>query len=187
MTKRKIGFRHDAYNGLKKIEANLFDTISELQGVARRVMGPSYQIPDLKAFLNNPFDYLVDEFWKAHLKHLPAHLDRAYTFQNSVQISPVPVDNLRKDFEAGMKALGKYAPTITKAGYKSGLKEGDFDIYLDPAKSEEYDILIAFIDFAKILLERHHPTGPKHLQRFARNLMVMGNGDIVSNPDAFSE
>ena len=183
----KIGNREKTYESLKRIEDVLMQSVKALEDLHDRAMGQP-EVEDYKAFLANPYGYLVSEYWDKYCKHLPEHLDKHHQFKQAVNISQAEIDALHKDYRQATKALGGHAPSVTKGKVSSTLKQSNFDIYLDPKKSDEYEALKAFLDAGKVLKEQFNATGHyTMLQRFAKpgTVVVGGDATVSIHSEAF--
>lgn len=185
-TNKKIGFRDKAYDILQRREAEAMEILNALEGTARRAMGPQYKIANYEAFLKNPFHYLVHEYAKKHLS-LPEHLDPSPQFESQTGISKMSVKNLHDKWKEAVRVMGSHAPVVAVKGVTSGLKKESFNIYLNPEKKDEYEATKAFVESAKILLEKYYAKSPINLQRFAApgSVLVGSDGSIEPNADTF--
>jgi len=184
--KKVIGFQSELYDSMKKAETEAMECVAELESLSKKVMGEDYKVKDYVAFIKDPYRYVVQEFKDKFYSHLPDHLNPELAFQRNVSVSDSDFSAVLKTYKLCLKALGVFAPEVTIEGLKPGVDKKKFNIYLDPAKKDEWDALEKFVEASEKLTEQSHTQLPIALIRFCPKLMFDRNGVVKPNPDSYS-
>lgn len=173
--KEVIGFDDARYNHVRTLETALFNTISELKNIAIEVLGKDYKLKDYASLLDDPFNYLVSEFWKINKKFYPEVMKPETAFLNISTYTKEQIESRKTNFWNKYNKLGKHKPTITKEGVVSTINKDDFNFYLAEDKREHYYSLKRFIEAFEDL-RQYEGSGTMHLVKFARSLRLEGTG-----------
>ena len=170
----------DTYNKHLSQENRCFGIVKELEVLVDAILGVD-AVVDIKELLENPATYLIEQYWNlwASAVH-PPHTNRERIFLSSNNIPLDTLNNYKKQFDASVKALVKYAPEVQKKGLKSNLKQEMFDKYLNPEKAEEYYILKDFLKYAN-KLKKYNYSHDVNLTKYANGSLKISGLDAEIN------
>ena len=168
------------YNTALQTENELFETYDSLLEIATSVMGVKAK-DSMVEIIQDPTNFLIEKYWELGADKLfPIGTDKAVVFELLHVGKVLHLNELKNKFDIGMRTLQGNAPTLTKNGLKSNLKQSSFDKYLNNDKREEYTALLSFIKSAK-RLEKYGASGTVNLLRYSNKLKFQGLDIVVNN------
>ena len=179
----KLKFLEVEYKKAEQRESELFGSLETMEAMYKKAIGKD--VDDYVALLKDPSDYVVQKYWSLYCSDKPEHLDKTRVFTLETGIDPSVMEAQKKGFYRAFDLLRDSAPTITKKGVKSGLKEEDYYLELDEDKKEEYEAYLAFVNAAKVLEEKYGAKGGFHLVRVADKLIYENMNEVKPDPYLF--
>lgn len=179
----KIDFNQTNYQRFHNIQDELQKYYDEFMMLADQSLGLN-KVDNVKMYLDNPADYLVNRYRTLWLKDRPPHLDFAMIFENETRVTVLRLDQLKSRFWNTHKSLGKYAPTINAKGMTTNIKKEYFNVYLDESKKDHYNALKSFLDSLDKLREYENVQQPVNFVR-SINSLIMNNLTPVINTSKF--
>jgi hypothetical protein len=180
-----IGFNQSEFDRFKQIETDLFNFKDDLLELSDHAVGAD-KITDLKKYLQDPINFLVDLYRTLYITNKPDTADFKGIFQTETRIPLSKVKEIKDLFDARMKALGRHAPIINGKEIISTLKKDSFNIYLDETKREHYETLNLYVDSYKKLATLTNVGGSIHCIRAVGSLQMDGIG-VKININDFKE
>lgn len=170
----RLEFLENDYRIAQQREKELFNALEEMESIYKEAINE--EVNDYVGLLKEPVNFIVEKYWSLYCKDKPQHLDKARVFNADTGIDLNRLEGAKKAFYKAFEGLKDSAPTITKKGVKSNLNNEDYCLYLDESKKEEYDDLVAFVEAANTLREKHGAFGGMNLVRFANKLQMDNAG-----------
>ena len=158
----------------KSKEDQILINYKELRKVASGCLGMN-SINDIEAFLEDPIEWLIEEYWNSFGRtYNPPHASHRVVFLSSNDVDLNAITKLQKEIKSLVKEMRTYAPTISKKGIKTNLKEESFFKYLNPKRADEFFALQDFVNASDVLLKNYNAQGTLNLVRFANGLRFNG-------------
>lgn len=180
MKGKKIGFKTEEYNRISHFQEQLDREYLQLITKGKEVLGVE-KLTDIKAYIDNPKEYLESEFRNLYGLNEPKHISSEAFLASKIKVDFIALNQNKKIINDLSKKMQRFAPTFTKDGLKINFKEADFNQYLNPKKQKEYYALEALVDAAKIVQQDHSGTESIHITRFHKGLIIQ-NGQFLINP-----
>lgn len=156
----------------KAKEDKVKEIINELMQLSEKALGIT-KVSSIKKYLDNPKDYLVNEYWTLYCSHKPQHLNKTNVFVNETNIDLSILHRLKKELDNTITALHEFAPVIDEDSITYKVNKDSFNKYLDPLKKDHYKALEDFFKCAK-RLQQFEPYNKDHfLARYSESIHMV--------------
>lgn len=182
MTKTKIDFNASEYQRFKALDTQVLELVIKLKQVAETTTGLK-EISNLKSYLDNPLQYLENEYWALYSSLYPPMAQKSKVFADNSLIKVGEINHLASTLHNVIGQMHKHKPTITETELISGLKEENFNIYLSPTRANHYRSLVRFIK-AVDDLRKFEEVSSAHLVR-GTNSLIFDNLDVKIQTNKF--
>ncbi|MEO1487714.1 MAG: hypothetical protein AAFU57_18405 [Bacteroidota bacterium] len=180
MEKKIIGFDEGLFAQTQKRQKDFDEAKADLVALADQVL-PGEGIKDYTAFMTEPCGYLIDRFFELYGSNEPPNVDKKKFMFGKISVPTTEMDEAKRKCTQACTAMKKFAPIITKKGSRVNFKKDDFNIYLNPEKAAEYDLLETYANAVNNLLKTHRgTTALGHAMKVHPDVMSK-NGEIVVN------
>jgi hypothetical protein len=169
----KIGYNTAAFERLAQIEKELFAAKDELIELSEQTCGIN-KITDLKKFLEQPGQYLVDLYRTLYLSNRPEHLDFKTILENETRVSISRINEVKVRYDKATLEMRNHAPTLNADTMTSNLDPKAFDIILDPVKKDHYNALKSFLYAIENLKNYTNVNSPRNFVRSIPDITLQG-------------
>ena len=139
------------------------------------------EVIDYKAFIINPVDYVINQYWDENSKFFPKGVKKETAIENTpfdkVEVNKAFAEYTRLlKFCKGLK-IGKKSISLT-------INQEDYNWYLADDRVKEYETLERFLKAAEDLKEYTNVTYAQ-LQRGIQGKFLLKNNQLEINPNLF--
>lgn len=184
MTKTKIDFNASEYQRFKAMDSQVLELVTKLKQIAETTTGLK-EISNLKSYLDNPLQYLENEYWALYSSLYPPMAQKSKVFADNSLVKVGEINHLASTLHNVIGQMHKHKPTITETEVVSGLMESNFNVYLSPTRANHYKSLVKFKK-AVDDLRQYEEVSSTHLVR-GTNSLIFDNLDVKINTALFSE
>lgn len=174
--KKLLGIDQESYEYYKRIEKEILEELKQLEQYANITLGKK-EVDNWKQYLDNPVEYLVNNYWMAYCTHLPNHLDKIHTWQQQTRLNEMQIKATANNFWRLVDQMREHKPIINASGVTVNVKKESFSIYLDQSKQDHYNALNNVLRSIEKLKKYSKLNAPNFLSRYVPELII----DTVKN------
>ncbi|TRO65490.1 hypothetical protein [Christiangramia sabulilitoris] len=178
MSKKVIHFNESGYLTELSKQTKMQDLFNDMLMEAEKA---EVEIHDYKAFIDNPVEYILDQYWEENKQFFPKGVQKEKAIKNT-EFDQSMVSKLFGEYNR-LKGTCK-GLKVTKKSTALTLDQEDYNWYLAEGMEKEHETLERFLQCASELEEFTNVTYAQ-LQRGIQGKFLLKNNRLEINPNLF--